>query len=133
MFSFRLLEENDYEKLVEWWKWFRFPVPARKFLPEDGKGGVMITKDGIDIVAGFVFFTNSKLCWIEFIVSNPEYKNKDRKQAIVECIKKLCFIAKNKGYKAVFTSIKSENLIESYKKAGFNASPHKTTELTFIL
>lgn len=133
MFNIRLLTDEDYQTLTGWWMWFRFPIPPKDYLPEDGKGGIMISKDGIDICAGFLFLNNSKIAWLEYVVSNPEYRENDRKEAITETIKVLCDIAKQRGYKAVFTSLKNENIINRYEEAGFTKSNHKTTEMVISL
>jgi hypothetical protein len=132
-FNFRMLEPTDYNALVGWWKWWRFPSPPRDFLPENGCGGIMVSKDGINICSGFLFLNNSKICWLEYIVSDPKYKENDRKEAIEYLIDTLCQIAKNRGYKAVFTSLKSENLIKRYENVGFQIGSKNTTEMTLLL
>lgn len=120
MFDIRKLTEADYETLLPWWKWFRFPAPPQDCLPENGAGGLMVSIGDTNICAGFLYFTNSKLCWVEFIVSNPEYRLHDRGLAIQILIKELCAIAKGKGYSAVFSSIKHPSLIKHYVACGFN-------------
>lgn len=132
-FKFRLLEDNDYNKLCDWWKWFRFPAPPKDFLPEEGKGGIMVSKDGVDICAGFLFLNNSKIAWLEYIVSNPNYRENDRNSAIEKTISILTDIAKNQGYKAVFTSLKNENAINRYKAVGFIKGSSNTTEMIITL
>ena len=58
----RRLQHDDYDTIVEWWKSWPDWVPlARNLLPENGTGGIMIERDGIPIVAGFLYSTNSKL------------------------------------------------------------------------
>lgn len=133
MFDIRLLNENDYDELLKWWKWFRFPAPAREFLPEQGKGGIMVSKDGVNICAGFIYFTNSSIAWIEFIVSNPEYKDSDRKEAIELLISELTEICRVKGYKVAFTSIKNENLINRFSSSGFIKASTNTTEMMKVI
>jgi hypothetical protein len=129
MFKIRLLTDNDYPTLSNWWNFWRFPVPLKEYLPDEGKGGVMVYKDGIEICAGFLFFTNSKMAWLEFIVSNPEYKEKDRKEAICFLINELTQIAKSKGFKIIFTSIKNENLVNRFKECGYVVGSENTKEL----
>jgi hypothetical protein len=119
MFGIRELTENDYDMLLDWWKWFRFPAPPKVCLPDNGTGGIMVMKEGVPVCAGFVYYTNSRMCWIEYIVSNPEYKNKDRKEAIRFLIKELCKMAKEQGFLAAFTSVKNQNLINHYADCGF--------------
>lgn len=115
--EFRYIEQSDYEMLVDWWKFWRFPAPPIEMLPDSG---VIVNKDGVDICAGFIYFTNSKTCWIEFIVSNPNVKQKeDRREAIANVIEVLCSIGKNNGYTIAYTSLKNESLQNKYLECGF--------------
>lgn len=115
--EFRYIEQSDYEMLVDWWKFWKFPAPPIEMLPDSG---VIVNKDGIDICAGFIYFTNSKTCWIEFIVSNPNVRQKeDRREAITNVIDILCSIGKNNGYTIAYTSLKNESLQNKYLECGF--------------
>ena len=129
MFKARLLTDADYSNLLEWWKFWRFPAPPKDCLPEQGKCGLMIQKDRMDICAGFIYFTNSKIAWIEFIVSNPNYKEKDRKLALNVLIEELSVICKKKGYDVIFSSLKNENLINRFSESGFVKGSTGTTEM----
>ena len=130
-----LIEEGDYSKFCEWWKWNRFPVPPREYLPNNGLGGLKITNEnGIDICAGYLYETNSSLAWIEFIVASPEIKDKEvRKEALTDLIRYLTVYAQQKGFKGVFASIKSQSLIDKYIEVGYSASLPVHTELTIKL
>lgn len=126
----RLLTEGDYDILVDWWKWWRFGVPAKDSLPHDGLGGLMISKDGVDICAGFIFLTNSKTAWCEYIVSNPDMRDRElRDKAIILLINTLSEIAKDKGYKYIYTSLKNKPLIEKYQKCGYIQGSVNCTEM----
>jgi hypothetical protein len=81
-FNARKLTDNDYELLVGWWKWWRWTPIPKNFLPDNGTGGIMIEKNNIPVVAGFIYYTNSDAVVVEWIISNPDYKDKNRKQAI---------------------------------------------------
>ena len=86
-FNARKLTEQDYKMLVSWWKWWRWSPPAITLLPDNGTGGLIIEKNNEPIVAGFLYFTNSEMVLLEWIISNPEYRQKDRKDAIEFLIK----------------------------------------------
>jgi hypothetical protein len=117
----RFLNEGDYDVLSSWWKDWRWTPPPRDFLPQDATGGVMVSKDGIEICAGFIYFTNSKTAIIEFIVSNFQYKNKDRKEAIEFLINTLTELAKEtNGCKYIYTSLKNQNLLNSFAACGYH-------------
>lgn len=129
MFSVRNLQEPDYEVLVTWWKDWKWTPPPRDFLPQNGIGGIMIEKDGQAIVAGFLYLTNSAVAWSEFIISNKEYRDKDRKDAILFLISELTRIAKECGYKYVYTVVKNKNLQEHYLKIGYANGSQKVNEM----
>jgi len=64
----RRLTEKDYNTIVEWWKsWPEWEPLSQEMLPENGTGGIIIEKEGEPIVAGFLYGTNSKIAWMEWI------------------------------------------------------------------
>lgn len=136
MFSLRSIKTEDYPMLCRWWSWFRFPAPPIECLPSNGEnslGGAIVMNGKTEICAGFLYFTNSKMCWLEFIVSNPDYREKDRKEAIQYLIYELSEIAKRKGFKVVFTSVKHPSLIKHYSDCGYSNSGSNTTEMVKLL
>ena len=133
-FKVRLLEEGDYENtLLGWWKDWNWDAPAIDFLPENGLGGMMVSKGGTDICAGFLYFTNSKAAWCEFIISNKKYKEEDRSDAIMVLLEALSEMGRWKGVKYVYTSLKNKNLINKYKDCGYVQGSTGCTELIKIL
>jgi len=130
-----MLEEGDYENtLVKWWESWRFPAPVRDSLPLDGLGGIMVSKDGVDICAGFYYLTNSKTAWCEYIISNFEVKDKSlRDEAIVLLINTISIMLKDAGFKYIYTSLKNTSLIERYKMCGYLEGSNECTEMIKIL
>lgn len=133
--EFRYLDYGDYDSiLVEWWKGWRWTPPSRDLLPENGCGGIIASKDGVNICAGFIYMTNSKTAWIEYIVSNPNYKDRaDRNEAIELVISVLSLVAKDKGYMYAYTSLKNKHLIEKYNNCGFLTGDSNCQEMIKIL
>jgi len=132
-FSARYLIESDYELLCKWWKAFRWAAPPRDFLPQNGTGGLMIENNGVPVVAGFIYFTNSAVAWSEFIISNFDYKEEDRKEAIKILIMELSELARKKGSKYVYTVVKNQNLKKAYKEIGFLDGSTKVDEMFMVL
>jgi hypothetical protein len=129
-FTIRTLTEKDYvQTLTKWWNDWNWSAPPIEALPSNGEGGFMVSKGGQDICAGFLYFTNSSLAWLEFIVSNKEYKDKDRAEAILFLIDNLCLAAKENGYKAIWTCVKHPNLIKKYEASGFTKTDLNATEM----
>lgn len=120
MFNSRWLEEEDYPQLCEWWKSFRFPAVPQHLLPDNGKCGVMVSKGDVNVCAGFIYFTNSSFALCEYVVSNFEYKNKDRSEAIEELFEKMEMIAKAEGYIVLFSSVRNQPLINKMKNFGWH-------------
>ncbi|MGQ8868401.1 hypothetical protein [Myroides sp. TSA_177.3] len=133
MFNARVLKKEDDLELVSWWTWWRFPPPLQEMLPNNGTCGIMLSKEGITICAGFIYYTNSKMCWIEFVVSNPNYRESDRKEALVSLINKLGEIAKSQGYKAAYTKLKNASLINHFADFQYIKGSTETTEMVKIL
>jgi len=118
-FEVRGLEESDWDTLVGWWKWWRWTIMPKDFLPENGTGGIMVIKNGVCVVAGFLYTTNAKVVILDFIVSNPGYKNKDRKTAIEVLIKEAEHKAKELKCKHMFSISKNAHLIDAHKELGW--------------
>ena len=78
------LKPTDYEDiLVEWWHDWNWTPPLKDFLPEDGTGGLIVWDKNMPICAGFVYTTNSRVAWIDWIISNKKYKDRPkRKEAL---------------------------------------------------
>ena len=129
MFSSRKLKEEDYDLLVSWWKQWRWTAPPRDFLPQNGTGGVMIEKDGKQVVAGFIYLTNSAVAWSEFIISNFDYKESDRHEAIKFLISELSRISQDCGAKYVYTVVKNQSLQKLYQEIGYTNGSQKVTEM----
>lgn len=129
-FTSRWLEEGDYDNILKgWWERWRWPIVPRNFLPDNGTGGIMISKDGIDICAMFLYFANSDLCFLGFSISNPEYKENDRLKAIEKLIEISCEYAFEKGYEYIYSVANKKTLIDGHKKNGFNPSLSNCVEM----
>ena len=131
----RVLNENDWETLVSWWgAWPGWPEPPmRDFLPDNGTGGLMIEKNGTPIVAGFLYQTNSKGILLEWIISNPKYRDKDRNEAIEKLIVEAEKSAKEMGYIYMFTIGRHKSLISKHKKLGWFMDEKPSHEMTKVI
>ena len=91
------LQHEHYDTILKgWWKDWGWEAPLRDFLPQDGVGGIMVWDGDIPVCAGFLYNTNSKVAWIEFIISNKEYRLKpNRDESIKQLIDSLISVAKN--------------------------------------
>lgn len=127
----RELNETDYDEiLVGWWKDWGWNAPSKDFLPNNGKGGIMVLDEEIPVCAGFMYITNSKVAWVDWIISNKEYTKKpQRKDAIKLLVSALTDICKTTGNKYVYALIKNESLINTYQELGYVKGSNYTTEM----
>ena len=126
----RLLKDEDYETLCGWWEsWPKWVNPPKTFLPDNGKGGLMVEKNGKPICAGFLYMTNSDAVLLEWIVSDPEYRDKDRKQAIELLITSAEELCKQLGKVHMFTIGRSKHLINTHKKLGWTVDEDPSYEI----
>jgi len=116
---FRRLTENDYDTICSWWKWWRWPILPKESLPDNGKSGFMVEKNNVPIVCGFLVITNSSWALLEWIVSNPKYKNKDRQQAIELLINNIEQVCKQMNIKHIFSVAKNKHLLNTHEKLGW--------------
>ena len=128
--NFRALNENDYKTIKEWWKWWKWSVIPKDSLPDNGKGGFMVEKNNQSIVCGFLYITNSKVALLEWVVSNPEYKEKDRGEAIELLIDRIEEVCKSLNYKYIFTMGRNKHLIETHRKLGWVVDKKSSYEIT---
>jgi hypothetical protein len=127
----RKLNSTDYDNiLVGWWKDWNWDAPPKDFLPDDSEGGIIVFDGDTPICAGFLYATNSKASWIDWIISNKDYRKKpQRKQALVLLIETLTNISKNAGNKYGYALIKHKGLISTYESLGYVKGDSYTAEM----
>jgi hypothetical protein len=125
--NIRRLNDEDYSTLVKWWDaWPEWQAPPKTFLPDTG---FIVEKNNIGIVAGYVYMTNSKAALLEWIISNPEYRESDRKDAITLLIQAVERVLNDQGIKHVFTIGRHKSLINLHKKLGWMVDEKPSYEI----
>jgi len=135
MLNIRPLTYEDYEEtLVGWWTDWGWTAPTRDFLPDDGEGGLMVLDGDVPVCAGYMYATNSRVAWVDWIISNKEYRKKpQRSEAISMLIATLTEISKNTGFKYCYALIKHQSLIETYKELGYTKGDEYVGEMIKII
>jgi len=131
----RKLNSTDYEDtLVGWWKDWGWEAPVKDFLPDDGEGGIIVFDGDVPICAGFVYLTNSKVAWVDWIISSKTYNEKPkRREAIRLLISSLTNVCKDVGFKYSYALIKNKPLIKVYEELGYIEGDKYTTEMIKLL
>lgn len=130
--NIRMLKDSDWDTLVKWWLgWKDWRVhPSKEMLPGNGTGGFMVESDGKPIVAGFLYLTNSKVAWLEWIVSDPEYKGKDRKEAIELLINGVENVARKQGFEIILSVGRNKSLLKIHEEMGYIVDKDPSYEIS---
>ena len=131
----RYLEESDWDTLKEWWDyWPGVKAPSKDFLPENGTGGIMIEENGLPIIACFIYQTNSNTAMLEWLISNPNYRGKKKRDRALEAlIISAQAVVKSMGYKSVFTMLRHQKLINLRNRFGWKIESKPSYTHTKIL
>jgi len=120
--SLRLTNKEDYKELSKWWDFWRWGdgKPSLDLL-DDLKFGLIVSVDGKNICAGFIYFTNAKKFGLmEYIVSTNKVKDKKiRKEALLYLITCLKQLAKEQGVTTLISYLINDSLINNYLESGF--------------
>jgi hypothetical protein len=129
-FNARKLREEDYDNTLKgWWTDWGGEIPPRSSLAENGVGGVMVSKGDTDICAGYLYQTNSDIAFCEFVVSNYNYREKDRGQAIEFLIETISQLAKIMGARVMWATVFNKSLVQKYKNTGYIQTQDRCIEL----
>ena len=130
----RALNASDYDDiLVGWWRDWGWDAPAKDFLPDDATGGLIVFDGDEPVCAGFMYTTNSKVAWVDWIISSKTYRKKPtRKECLDLLIYALTHICKSKEHKYVYALIKDRNLINTYENFGYVKGDSYTGEMIKI-
>ena len=102
----------------------------REFLPQDGEGGIIVYDGDTPVCAGFLYNTNSKVAWVDWIISNKQYRVKpNRKEAIELLIDSLTNMAKGMGKSFTYALIKHNGLIQTYESLGYTQGDSYNKEM----
>lgn len=118
--------ETDYAMVCEWWKGHGWPEIPSDALP---KVGFIVSDEGKDICAGFLYLCESAWGWLEWVVTNPKGPILKRKAGLDVLVNHAVEMASRLGVKRILSSLQNENLISLYEKSGFKKMDTGMTNL----
>tara|TARA_R110002020_G_scaffold441960_2_gene653055 strand:- start:287 stop:844 length:558 start_codon:yes stop_codon:yes gene_type:complete len=122
----RPIEENDYRFIDKWWKDATGKTPPeRSLLPENGLHGLMVCKNNNPVACTYLYLTNSKMGYCDYMIGDPEYREKDRYELILQLMVGAIRTANNLGYEDFWFLTKEEGLLEKCKELGVKVSKEK--------
>ena len=134
MLNTHSLKDTDYDNLLSsWWMDWGFVPPMKDFLPDNATGGLMVYDGEVPVAAGFLYETNSRTAWIEWVISNRQYRGSQRRQAISLLLCKLEELAKDKGFSFIFANNNNRFLIKHFENNGFEKGQTNSTELIKVI
>lgn len=102
-----------YEIACGWWKFWKFPAPPIDFLPVNM---ICAYNENEPVCIGFLYYTDSKIAWLEFIVSNNKANKEDRARGIEMILSSARILADALGFGAIFTTSKNQSLNSKLEK-----------------
>lgn len=108
---------KDYPTLTDWcesWGWEKLPEFA---IP---RIGVVVSNEGVDLCMGFIYQTDSGICWAENIISNRKASREIRKGCVDFLLNILACVAKDHGFVVMMSSIKNKSLINKMVNSGYS-------------
>lgn len=109
-------KEEFYEIYAKWLSEHNFPVLNEKILPENF---FVCYQENLPIYAMPLWFTDSKICIIAFVVSNKNINYKKKIGGLDYLIQEMCKYAKRKNLLTVYTTTTTQKVIDSLIKNGF--------------
>ena len=136
--NFRSFKEGDYETCCEWWRWwwtkFYGTEPVRRgFLPKDERCYI-IEKDGVPVACTFLMLAYDipGLAWTSYLVSNPKYREKDRRELIYKLIQGVEKEAEKYGVLQLFTVCNDKFVSDIHNKLGWEMAPSRFEAFKYI-
>jgi len=117
----RKIELEDYEYINKWWVEQGFRALDKSILPMDGLGGIIIEKNK-PIAVGYLYLTNSKMGYIDNLISNPKYVSKDRFNIILELMAACKKMAEDVGCLDTWAITNNKGILKRCKKLGYNVT-----------
>jgi len=118
-YNARPIKVEDHDTLMEWWESYDgIEIPDSSILPDNGLGGFVMEKEGKMVAAAYVYLTNSAIGYIDFLISNPNYKGRDRYDIIAKLILVCSESAVAKGCKLVWAMTTYDGVVRRCRDLG---------------
>ena len=124
--TIRPIEEEDYKFINKWWvdATGKNP-PKRNLLPENGLHGLMACKDNSPVMCVYLYLTNSKMGYCDYMIGDPEYREKDRQDILLRLMTSSIKTANNLGYEDFWFLTKEKGLLSKCEGLGVEVSKEK--------
>jgi hypothetical protein len=111
------IDQKDYELICSWYETWGLPITPRSWFSSE----TYIIEDKCS--ASLYALGDSKMYWIEGLVTNPSCDKKLKSESIMKLIDFLQNRAKELGAEIVMTSTPRKGLQQMFIESGFNNAP----------
>ena len=128
--NIRNIEKRDYKYINKWWKDSDLPIPKLTALPENGLGGLIIEKEK-PIAAAYIYLTNSTMGYVDYLISDPEYKSRDKYNILLELVKQCTEHCKSLGFEITWAMLENKHLVNMAIETGWKTWGGPQTVVTY--
>ena len=117
---------KHYVEICNWWVaqgWEPIPMDH---LPQYG---IVVYAGEVMACAAFVYRTDSAFCLLDWIVANPTVRKQERTDCLNMLFEAAQMVAKEMGFKSLFTTTKNSTLISRMEINGFEVQGERMTNL----
>ena len=114
-YNIRLIKLEDYSELKKWWKLYELQgivIPKKSRLPNNGLGGFVVEKENKLIASAFLYLTNSTLGYVDYLIADPNYREEDRQQVLLDLASMVTSVAIENGCDAVWAYTCNQKLVD---------------------
>ncbi len=109
----RPIRLDDYLELEKWWKLYEKygeVMPKKSLLPDDG--GYVVVKEGRLVASCFLYLTNSAIGYIDYLIADPTYREKDRLELLLDLAARVTAVAIDNGCESIWAMTKNKGVIK---------------------
>ena len=117
-YNVREITIEDYTTINKWYKQRGELRPKSSILPNGGLGGFVVEKDKKLVAVIYFYITNSKMGYFDFLMSDPNYREKDRSEIIMMLFQYSTKIAIGAGCECVFVTTAVTGVVDKMKELG---------------
>ena len=134
--NFRSFKEGDYEICWEWWTWWWKRTglnPIQRALLQSDERCFIIEKNGVPIAAYFLLVFEFRLvAFTTYLVTNPHYKEKDRRELIYKLIQGVEKEAEKYGTLQLCTVCNDKFVSDIHSNLGWEMAPSRFEAFKYI-
>lgn len=128
--KFRYYQPDDHKMVAGWWEQWGWPVLPPESLPETG---FIISNDGHDVCAAWLYRTDSNIGWLEWYITNKKAPKQARAGSLEYLLEVGSSIARSMGFRVLFSGVNHQSLIRKLEQAGFSQTETGVTNFIRVL